>query len=83
VRGQKNEFHALEKFYNYFPQSSIEEIDNAILIGKVNKVSFLKTMTNVGTNKNNNIATLNLSTNFKMEITLIRDFNVSIILGAK
>jgi hypothetical protein len=27
VRGQKNEFHALEKFYNYFPQSSIEEID--------------------------------------------------------
>jgi hypothetical protein len=28
VRGQKNEFHALEKIYNYFPQSSIEEIDN-------------------------------------------------------
>jgi hypothetical protein len=27
VRGQKNEFHALEKYYNYFPQSTIKEID--------------------------------------------------------
>jgi hypothetical protein len=27
--GQKNEFHALEKFYNYFPQPPIEEIDIA------------------------------------------------------
>jgi hypothetical protein len=27
VRGQKNEFHALEKCYNYFSQSTIEEID--------------------------------------------------------
>jgi hypothetical protein len=29
VRGQKNEFHALEKCYNYFSQSTIEEIDIA------------------------------------------------------
>jgi hypothetical protein len=27
MRGQKNEFHALEKFYNYFSQATIEEID--------------------------------------------------------
>jgi hypothetical protein len=34
VPGQKNEFHALEKFYNYLPQSSIEEID---IVGQKNK----------------------------------------------
>jgi hypothetical protein len=33
VRGQKNEFHALEKCYNYFPQSTIEEIDIPISSG--------------------------------------------------
>jgi hypothetical protein len=31
MRGQKNKFHPLEKCYNYFSQSTIEEIDNTIL----------------------------------------------------
>jgi predicted phosphoribosyltransferase len=41
VRGQKNEFHALEKFYNYFPQSSIEEIDIAIRDDKTEYEPFM------------------------------------------
>jgi hypothetical protein len=35
VRGQKNEFHALEKCYNYFPQSTIKEIDIPASIGQL------------------------------------------------